>query len=124
MAYRTFVEPVRAGAFLRSQGPGDISRDNAVLASGAGACRTGTVLGRVTATGKYVPLDPAAATGAEVASAILFRDVDATSSDVPCGVVARLAEVKADLLVWPAGISPEDKAAAVGQLAVNFIILR
>lgn len=42
----------------------------------------GAVLGRVTASGKYVLCDPAAADGSEVARGILVKDTDASGGDV------------------------------------------
>ena len=53
------------------------------LASGSGALSRGHVLGRVTASGKYAPYDADLVDGTEVARAILARDADATSEDVP-----------------------------------------
>lgn len=42
----------------------------------------GTVLGKITASGKYGPYDDSAADGRQTAVGILGEDVDATSSDV------------------------------------------
>lgn len=53
-----------------------------VIVSGAGALTRGTVLGRITASGKYDAYDDGDSDGTEVARAILAHDVDATSADV------------------------------------------
>lgn len=42
----------------------------------------GTVLGKITASGKYGPYDDTATDGRQTAVGILGEDVDATSSDV------------------------------------------
>ncbi|MBC7327553.1 head decoration protein [bacterium] len=42
----------------------------------------GTVLGKITASGKYGPYDDSATDGRQTAVGILGEDVDATSSDV------------------------------------------
>ena len=52
------------------------------IASGAGAQPRGAVLGKVTATGKYIRSLSAASDGSETPRAILAQDVDATSGDV------------------------------------------
>jgi len=111
--------------FLLSEGNGQISRENVTLASGAAAAYPpGTVLGKVTASGKFVALDPEGEDGSETAAAILCAGADATSADVEAAVIVRDAEVASDRLVWPAGIDPADKAAAVAAFAGNNIHVR
>jgi len=51
------------------------------VASGEGVLEAGTVLGKVTASGKYAAYDNAASDGTQTAVAILADKVDATSSD-------------------------------------------
>ncbi|MBF0516374.1 MAG: head decoration protein, partial [Nitrospirae bacterium] len=51
------------------------------IVSGAGALLGGTVLGRITASGKYTPYSATHTDGSEVARVILARDIDATSAD-------------------------------------------
>lgn len=121
----TFIETLpHAGGFLIQEGNGDISREVITIASGAGKLRTAAVLGRVTASKKYAPLDPAANDGSQNAAAILFRDADATSADAEATGIVRLATVTAAELVWPAGITDAQKAAALASLATTFIIAR
>ena len=52
------------------------------IASGAGVLTKGTVLGKITASGKYKAYTNANSDGSEVAKLILAEDVDATSADV------------------------------------------
>lgn len=51
------------------------------VASGAGVLARGTVLGKITASGKYIKSLSAASDGSQVPSAILLEGVDATSAD-------------------------------------------
>lgn len=51
------------------------------IVSGSGKVARGTVLGRVTASGKYKPYDADNNDGSEVARAVLAYAVDATSAD-------------------------------------------
>lgn len=55
---------------------------NVVIASGAGKLGCGTVLGQITASGKYVKVDSTNEDGSQTAKAVLAYPVDATSADV------------------------------------------
>lgn len=77
----------------------------------------GTVLAKVTASGKYVGFDPDGADGSETAAVILARDVtvDASVDSVGLGYVH--GEFREDELVWThTGITENEKAAAVADL--------
>jgi hypothetical protein len=75
MTVKTEVTP-RAYEWLRSEAPGTRSRDTATvtIAGGAGM-KSGTVLGRVTATGKLKVYSDAASDGSQAAVAILGPDL-------------------------------------------------
>lgn len=60
--------------------------DNATLVSGVGAIKRGTVLGVISASGKYTVSATASTDGSEVPTAILVDDADSTSGDVTIGV--------------------------------------
>jgi hypothetical protein len=51
------------------------------------------VLGKLTASGKFIPSPATAADGSETAIAVLVGSVDATSADVVAVAVTRHAEV-------------------------------
>lgn len=110
--------------FLMSEAPGRISREQGVLAAQATRTLGGTVLGLVTATGKYVPLAPAANDGSQNAAAILGIQRKASTGDLRCALVARQCEVAAALLIWPSGITDVQKKAAEAQLALKTILVR
>ena len=117
------TESVYTGEFLVSEGNNSISREQVPLAANL-TMEPGTVVARASANGIYSPLDPAAADGTETAAGILYagKVTDASSGDGV--IIARLAEVVDSLLIWPAGITDEQKATAVDQLAGLDIILR
>lgn len=119
----TKTELSRTGDFLLSEAPGTYSRENEILAAG-NLCVAGAVLGVITASGKYAPLGPAANTGVEKAAGVLWSTTDATASDQAIVVIKRNAEVKADALLWPAGITAAQKTAAIAQLNELGIVLR
>ncbi|QCO04170.1 head decoration protein [Azospirillum argentinense] len=113
-----------AGSYLISEGNGDISRETVPLASGNGVIRTGTVLAKLTATGKYVPYDNAGTDGSETAAAILWEERDTTDGDVKAVVTARHTTVNKAELVWAAGVDAAGITAGLADLAVLSIIAR
>lgn len=111
------TEAIRSGEFLLSEGNGHISREEITIASGAGVLQAGTILGKVTASGKYIAYSDAAADGSETAAGILYGQVDATSADAKAVAVVRHAEVKSALLTG-------SDANGVADLAALQIIVR
>lgn len=107
-------------AFLLSEAAGRRSRSIVTIANGAGKLAAGTVLGKVTATGEYVP-SPAAEVvgkeGAETAVAILAYGVDATDQAVEVTAIDRDAEAKLPMLSFDASVDDQAKTdAKVAQL--------
>lgn len=56
--------------------------DGIIVASGQANLKRGTLLGKITASGKYVKSLSASSDGSEVPTAILATDTDATAADV------------------------------------------
>lgn len=56
------------------------------IANGAGVLARGTLLGKITASGKYVESLAASADGSEVPDAILLEPVDASAADVDAAI--------------------------------------
>ncbi|CAO4138036.1 head decoration protein [Methylorubrum extorquens] len=101
------------------------SRDTAVIATGSGKLASGTVLAKVTASGKYVPAAASGADGSQTAVAVLVFPVDATSADAKAVIVSRHAVVSHAGLTYGATINDATKrAAANGQLGAAGIIVR
>jgi hypothetical protein len=82
-----------AAEFLLSEGNGDISRDVVTIAAAAGAMVPGTVVGKITASGKYAAYSNAASDGTEVAAGVLFAAVPDLAADQKALIIARDAEV-------------------------------
>ncbi len=107
----------RSGAYLGESAAHNIINEEIIIASGAGELAAGTVLGRITASGKYVPHDVALVNGAQAAAAILFHGVDATAADVTTVATVRgPATIFEPYLTLKAGIADADKAAAYAAL--------
>lgn len=119
------IETNHPGAFLVSEAHGQRSRDNITIAGGAGIVSPGSVLGRVTATGKYVVSAVGATDGSQTPAAINIYGADALASDVRISAIVRDAEVNAHCLVYHADRDqPAEKAAAHDALKSLGIIVR
>lgn len=118
------LDHLGAGAFIKSEGNGDISRETIVIVSGSGKLFAGTVLGKITVGGKYKPYDNDNADGSQTAAAILVYDVDATSSDVTTVGLVRFAEVWTNRLVWASTVAGGEKAPAYTELAAANVFVR
>lgn len=114
-----------ASDWLKFEEDAYASRDTAIINTGAGKLVSGTVLAKLTATGKYVPAAAAGSDGSQTAVAILVFPVDATSADAKAVIVSRRATVSHAGLTYGATINDATKrAAANGQLAATGIIVR
>ena len=120
MALKT--EGVHGAEFLLSDEE-KLSYDKVTLIAGQNLI-AGTVLGKITASGKYTAHNNAAADGSEVAAVVLFDSVDATLVDTSVVVVSRIAEVIDAKLIFKAGITAPNRLAAIAALATNHITAR
>ena len=112
----------RSGCYLGESNALNQINEEIIVASGAGKLDAGTVLGKITASGKYVLHDAALANGAEVAAAILFHSIDATSADVKTvGTVNGPATINGHMLTFKAGISDANKKAAIAALRAKLM---
>ncbi|MBN9022213.1 MAG: head decoration protein [Rhizobiales bacterium] len=119
------LEARHPGEFLMTEANGRRSRETITIASGAGIIAPGTVLGKVTASGKYVASAVGASDGSQNPSAITIYGADATSADVDVAAIVRDAEVNGHCLVYHADRDqPAEKAAADVALAAIGIIVR
>lgn len=112
------------GDILKYEAPNLYSREAAVIAAGQNLA-IGTVLGKKTADGKLHALAPAASDGTETAIGVLASDTDATLIDREDALlITRHAIVARNGLIWPAGITAPQKAAAEAQLTALGILVR
>ena len=120
--------PPSLGDLLKYELNGNFCRETITLKSGT-AYALGSVLGKITASGKY-RLSPAAQVagdeGAETASAVLLEAVDATGSDKTALIVGRgPAIVSKAALVFDASVDlAAEKTAKHVQLAAAGIVPR
>lgn len=108
-------EGIHTGEFLLSEANGSLSREEVTVVSGA-AMVSGTVLGKVTASGKYAAYNNGASDGSEVAKAVLYNGLAASGSDRKAVVIVRQAEVAA------ARLTGNDSSGTTDLLAQTIIV--
>lgn len=123
-----FTEGKRPTEGVLSEDSNGLSRDEIVIASGAGIIAPLTVLGKIAASGEYIP-SPAAevsgSKGAEVAVAVNLYAVDATSNAVRVAAITRLAQLNGNYLTYaPSRDQDAERLAARVDLAAKDIIVR
>lgn len=121
----TFTEGRHNGEGLLSEATGSRSREAITIASGSGIIAPGSVLGRITASGKYELSADTGADGAQVAVAIALYGCDATSADQKITAIVRDAEWNGNTLTYDATVNDNTKRTAKQtQLAAVGIIVR
>lgn len=113
-----------AGGYIVSEASGTRSRELLTLAAEQ-TIKAGQVLGKVTANGQYVAMDPAAEDGSEVAAAIAY-DAASTGVGETLQIVAHVRDMEFNdaELAFPDGIAAPDRAAAITELAALGMIAR
>jgi hypothetical protein len=109
--------------FVKSHANGEKSFEKVTVISGQ-VQRAGTVMGRITASGKFTILAPAAGDGSQVVAGVLCYDVDATGADQIATIMARDGEVVEALLTFPGGITGPQLVTAKANLNTLGIFLR
>jgi hypothetical protein len=117
-----FTEGVHAAGFLVSESNKTRSREQITVLSGE-VLQAGAVLGKLTASGKYVGLAAAGGTDdSDTVAGILWDNVDATDGDIEATAIVRDAEVNENELVFADELDTGERAAAlVGLRALGII---
>jgi len=110
--------PKLSGEWLKHELDCELNREQVMIPAATGNLITGTVMGKVTASGKWVPHVNGAADGSEVAAGILLNGVDASGpSDVQGVNVIGNARIAPLELTWDASVDSQTKKdAALAQL--------
>lgn len=83
----------RTAEFLLSEAAGQRSRENITVTQTGAAIKSGTVLGKVTASKKFIPYLNTATDGSEVAAGVLYNALPAATGDVNAVGMVRDCEV-------------------------------
>lgn len=112
----------RDGCYLGESDSLNMINEEIIIVSGAGVLKAGTILGKITASGKYNIHDPVLANGTELPAGaiILFGGVDATAADVKAaGTVRGSATINDNMLTYKAGMTSPQKKAVRDALRVK-----
>ena len=119
----TLSETKHPGGFLVWEASRDYTRETVTIA--AGTLEPGTVLGKITASGKYAAHAPAAIDGTETAVALLWGRADASGGEIPAVALLRgPAIVNRHDLVFAGSPSEAEIAAAHADLLAAGILVR
>ena len=117
-------EPVHLSDLLKYEAPNLYSRDEVIVAAGQSLV-LGAVVGRITATGEIVALDPTANDGRETVAGVLIEAVVTAATERKRSViVSRHALVFGGSLVLPTTLTSEQTTAAIAQLTALGIVVR
>ncbi len=117
-------EPVHLSDLLKSEAPNLYSRDEVIVAAGQSLV-LGAVVGRITATGEIVALDPTANDGRETVAGVLIEAVVTAATERKRSViVSRHALVFGGSLVLPTTLTSEQTTAALAQLTALGVLVR
>ncbi len=89
----------RLADFVLSEAEGFRSRDNVVVTQTGTEIKSGTVVSKLTATGKYVVYDDVGTDGSEVAAGVLYTHLPAATGDVKAVVFNADCEVRRGALI-------------------------
>lgn len=120
--FETKTEKRGAGFHMVSEANGHRSREEIVIIDGQDLT-VGTVLGVITASGKYTQVDLAASDGSETPAGVLWDDVNADGADAEGVAHVRDAEVLGAELVYPTGAAqPDIDTINAGLEAVGIVV--
>ncbi|WJZ69987.1 hypothetical protein PVP_XSN000008 [Vibrio phage PVP-XSN] len=96
-----------------------VNSEPGTVASGQGVLVRGTVLGKLTASGKLAIVDSAQADGSQTIYAVLAEDVDATSADVDCPIYLT-GEFNKNELVFGGSDTADTHATKAREIGIFF----
>jgi hypothetical protein len=118
------TEGLNLGDLLKYEAPNLYSREQVTVVAGQNLA-LGAVVGRITASAKFKVFDPAATDGSELPAGILLGACDATLIDRDDAMLlARHGMVASNAVVWPAGITTEQKTTALAQMSSLGVLVR
>lgn len=117
------IEPNSLGDGIKWEESSDYSREKVTILSGQNL-EVLEVVGKVTASGKYVSFNQDGADGSEDAAGIMVAACDASLADKEGVIINKHAMMTSDNLIWPGDIDAGEQIAAVAQLVALGIIDR
>lgn len=112
-----------AGHFCIGQSDYEMSRETVTIAAAATALAAGALLGKITASGKFVAYNPAGADGTEVFAGILWDDVADSAADQKGVRVYRDQAVNGNALAGYSALTTPQKTALIAAAKAMGIII-
>ncbi len=118
-------EAARQGDIVRWEVERNFSREEVTLAAASTTTvKRGTVLGIITASGKYVPSVQGATDGSQNAVAVALDDIATNTTGVAATVLRRMGIILQTDLVWDSSYTTQNqKDAAITNLKTSSNIL-
>lgn len=119
------TEANRPGSILKYEADENYSREVVTIAKGQNL-KMGTVVGEVSASGEYkaVSVSESETDGSDTALGVLFADVDATAEATQGVIITRDAIVIGSALVYPDGITEDQKKKVIKDLENRGVVTR
>lgn len=117
------TEPNNLGDLLKYEVSNLYSREQITVAKGQNLS-LGAVTARKTDDGFIKALNPAGTDGTQTAIGVITSDVNSKDADTKAVIITRIALLADHAVVWPTGITEEQKTAAIKQLESRGIIIR
>lgn len=118
------TEGFHTGEYILRELDNQLCREEVTVVPGSDPLPAGTVLALATgggASGHYVPFNHSGSNGTNVASAILYAGVPASTDPIKAVITARLTVVDGNCLTWTSNPNDGQKAAAIAQLESNSV---
>lgn len=112
-----------AGNFCIGQSDYERSRETITVLANTAAMEAGQLLGKVTASGKFVPYAPGAADGSEIFAGLLWDDSALSTSDRKAVRVYRDQPVNGNALHGYSALSTPQKTALIAAAKAMGIII-
>lgn len=123
MPVKTIKED-RPGGHVITEANYAISREQIVLGATAVVLPSGTALGKVTATGKYVPYAPAAADGSQNFAGFLYELRDISAGDQRAVAHVRQCEINGREVTYINALTAPQQTAFEAAAAVQGVLVR
>ncbi len=119
------TEANRPGSILKYEADENYSREVVTIAKGQNL-KMGTVVGEVSASGEYkaISVSESETDGSDTALGVLFADVDATAEATQGVIITRDAIVIGSALVYPDGITEDQKKKITKDLEKRGVVTR
>jgi hypothetical protein len=113
-----------AGVYLLGKYDPLIAAETIVLAPTTVALEAGTQLGKITASGLYVPIAPGASDGSQNWAGILYERRPINTANQKAVITARTQGVNGNALIYVNTMTGPQKAAAEALMATAGVIVR